>query len=540
MKRIIFVLLLLVLSKSFAQTDTASVFIRNLPATTKIDSNYINITESLTTTYKVTWKQMLRNMNWNLLLKAQSAYSDDYLPITHRNAGKDTTKAIKVSKFYSTLLKDSVQTDIGIAGTLIYQKIDSLDNSLSAEIGQLAAVVSGDSASIEYALSQLALKANKTYVDSSKETLEALIDLKATVGSVDTLNNRVAFAEGQISSKANITYVDSVGTNILSEVFLRARASYVDSIKTDQDSLIVRVSVAEAGVSANASLIAGLTGDVSDLESNLLLYALKDSLISYINLTPGTIKISSDKIELDGTVIADSLLYGEIISLSTLYTIDATNWIGLSTGNIYFNNFYLGNTSSKALSRNGNGNELLWDGNTVINTGNIGSYALTSYTETDPTISSWAKASTKPSYNYSEIGGTKPSYTFSEIGSKPTTLSGYGITDGVGTGGSYSNPSWITQLADSKIKTGSGGNAPAYFDGSGYLALGSVAAPISISAGSIGFNYNSDSFEVISSYLYTKGVDGTYRIRTGASGDCYRDFTFTNGLLTSVTFEVCL
>jgi len=42
---------------------------------------------------------------------------------------------------------------------------------------------------------------------------------------------------------------------------------------------------------------------------------------------------------------------------------------------------------------------------------------ITSYTETDPTVPSWAKASSKPSYN------------FSEIGSKPTTLSGYGITD---------------------------------------------------------------------------------------------------------------
>lgn len=37
--------------------------------------------------------------------------------------------------------------------------------------------------------------------------------------------------------------------------------------------------------------------------------------------------------------------------------------------------------------------------------------------ETDPTVPSWAKASTKPSYNFSEIGST------------PTTISGYGITD---------------------------------------------------------------------------------------------------------------
>ena len=42
---------------------------------------------------------------------------------------------------------------------------------------------------------------------------------------------------------------------------------------------------------------------------------------------------------------------------------------------------------------------------------------ITSYTETDPTVPSWATASSKPSYN------------FSEIGSKPTTISGYGITD---------------------------------------------------------------------------------------------------------------
>lgn len=42
---------------------------------------------------------------------------------------------------------------------------------------------------------------------------------------------------------------------------------------------------------------------------------------------------------------------------------------------------------------------------------------LESYTETDPTVKSWAKAD------------TKPTYTFTEITSKPTTLAGYGITD---------------------------------------------------------------------------------------------------------------
>lgn len=37
-----------------------------------------------------------------------------------------------------------------------------------------------------------------------------------------------------------------------------------------------------------------------------------------------------------------------------------------------------------------------------------GATYLTSYTETDPTVPSWAKASTKPSYSYNEISGTVP------------------------------------------------------------------------------------------------------------------------------------
>lgn len=48
---------------------------------------------------------------------------------------------------------------------------------------------------------------------------------------------------------------------------------------------------------------------------------------------------------------------------------------------------------------------------------------------------------------------------WSKITSTPTTLSGYGITDGVSTGGSYSNPTWITSLAGSKITGNISGNA---------------------------------------------------------------------------------
>lgn len=45
---------------------------------------------------------------------------------------------------------------------------------------------------------------------------------------------------------------------------------------------------------------------------------------------------------------------------------------------------------------------------------------ITGYTETDPTIYAWAKAATKPSYIYSEIGGTVPTWNQSTTGNAAT------------------------------------------------------------------------------------------------------------------------
>lgn len=61
--------------------------------------------------------------------------------------------------------------------------------------------------------------------------------------------------------------------------------------------------------------------------------------------------------------------------------------------------------------------DVIADLNTIRSGAALGATALQSYTETDPTVPSWAKAT------------SKPTYTWNEIGSKPTTLVGYGITD---------------------------------------------------------------------------------------------------------------
>ena len=132
--------------------------------------------------------------------------------------------------------------------------------------------------------------------------------------------------------------------------------------------------------------------------------------------------------------------------------------------------------------------------NGTITLGSNSITPLTSFTETDPTVPAWAKASTKPSYSFSELtshpttlsgygitdakiqngtitlgsnsitpltsftetdptvpawakASTKPSYSFSELTSHPTTLSGYGITDAyISSGTIYLGGNSITPL----------------------------------------------------------------------------------------------
>lgn len=93
----------------------------------------------------------------------------------------------------------------------------------------------------------------------------------------------------------------------------------------------------------------------------------------------------------------------------------------------------------------------------------LGSYVTTEF---DPTVSSWAKAPEKPNYTASEVGAypavgnpsnfltSVPSQTWLSITGKPTTLSGYGITDAYPLVG---NPSgFLTTVTSGQITTALG------------------------------------------------------------------------------------
>jgi len=125
----------------------------------------------------------------------------------------------------------------------------------------------------------------------------------------------------------------------------------------------------------------------------------------------------------------------------------------------------------------------------------------------------WSKISSKPTtlsgYGITDGVSISGSYSdpswltslaWSKISSKPTTLSGYGITDGVSTSGSYSDPSWITSLAWSKISS-----KPTTLSGYGItngMIWGgeSTSDPLTPGSGTVYYNSVNDLFKI-----YTEG-----------------------------------
>jgi hypothetical protein len=115
------------------------------------------------------------------------------------------------------------------------------------------------------------------------------IALRAYSTTTDSLRNRITTAESSITTaEGTITTHGSQIGQLWSTVSIKANITTTDSLRN-------RISSAEAGITAH-------TEDINGLSASLTLYAKKDSVISAINLSPGSIRISGSKINIDGNV----------------------------------------------------------------------------------------------------------------------------------------------------------------------------------------------------------------------------------------------
>jgi hypothetical protein len=422
MKKIIF-FLFICLGMLKAQTqDTSSVIFQYLPASVRIDSSYILLAESPSLAYKITWKNLQRSLDFTKLPHTTVSNPDDYFALTHVSGGLDTAKAIKASDLYFTLFRDSVQNSLGIATSEIYGYVDSTSNSLTAVIGLKTNIVTTDSLKNRLTTAEGSISVLTSQVGSLQSdytNLQSAINLKANISKVDSIDNRLQTAESLLSLHSGyISDLSSDYSNLYSTVVLKANISTLDSLTN-------RVSTAESGIVANVNAIGAIEDDITTINSYLVLYAKKDSMISYINLSPESIKISASKITLDGDVVASSLT-SKTITGATIQTNGGAsgrlilNGAGnsldfiqdMSVYSMQFSNTYGGFFFSGGAGFGGT----VVASNLKIGTANVATQSyvtsqgyLTS--ESDPNIYSWARASTKPSYTYSEVGAAAASHT---------------------------------------------------------------------------------------------------------------------------------
>ncbi len=182
-------------------------------------------------------------------------------------------------------------------------------------------------ANIDGANAAIKLKADKTTVDEQGKrlsTAEANIDganaaikLKADKTTVDEQGKRLSTAEANIDGanaaiklKADKTTVDEQGKRLsTAEVAIDGAKADIKlkASKETVDDLGNRLTAAEASIQVNAN---GITSKVS-----------KNGIISAINQTAETVRISASKIELNGTTIV-SLLKGASIDAKAITVTD--------------------------------------------------------------------------------------------------------------------------------------------------------------------------------------------------------------------------
>lgn len=136
---------------------------------------------------------------------------------------------------------------------------------------------------------------------------------------------------------------------------------------------------------------------------------------------------------------------------------------------------------------------------------------LTSYTETDPTIYAWAKATTKPSYSWGEITGTVPTWNQNTTGTAASlsavlskTLGGAGDVNGILKANGSGVVSVAVNNSDYTLLNGTGfvrmsGTTPSYLtgtssqfvkadgslDGTSYATAASLSGYLPLSGGTL-------------------------------------------------------
>lgn len=203
--------------------------------------------------------------------------------------------------------------------------------SINTDLGKLQVTVTGEgglTSKVSVLDSQISgviedVSGNSSSIVQLKDQVSSLVkDVDGNSSSIVQINDQISTVVSDVSGNtSNITQMKDQITSIITDV--SGNSSSIVQLD-DQISSLVQ------DVSGNSSMI-------SQLSENILLKVSTDELISSINLSPETIRISGKKIQLDGDVLMNSAwinkLYADSAFISKLST-NAVDAVSAKISNI--------------------------------------------------------------------------------------------------------------------------------------------------------------------------------------------------------------
>lgn len=275
------------------------------------------------------------------------------------------------------------------------------------------------------------------------------VDDMTTITITDAYGTTTAYVYDGVGGGINDVEVDGVSVvdeDGIAEITMPTVPTKVSDLTNDAGYIS---SYTETDPVFSASAAAGITSsDISDWDNKSDFSGDYDDLTNKPTIPSKTSDLNNDSGFITGYTETDPVFLASVAH--GISSTDISNWNGKSTvsinkktsSGVNIADITINGTTTQLYAPQGGGGtitDVTVDGSSVV-TGSVAEIDLTGkadvadiptkvsdltndsgyitgYTETDPTVPSWAKAS------------SKPSYTFSEIGTKPTSISGYGITD---------------------------------------------------------------------------------------------------------------
>lgn len=269
----------------------------------------------------------------------------------------------------------------------------------------------------------------ETFVDGVADTMQSmLIELSGAVEDLQESQITVDSVFDEEHSSASTHAVEAQALfEYINEIDL-GTASALNDLNTrlgsKQDTLVSGVNIKTINniplIGEGNIVLEGSGGGGSTLPNADILSSITQTQINGWNTASNNSHTHSNRTVLDGITTAKTANWDTVTAKTdntafTAHTADTTAHV----------------TSAEKTAWNGKVSAITMNGSSVTvtnGTANLGT-VLTSFTETDPTVPSWAKQSTKPTYTASEVGALPTGTTLDDIVDGTTRkLSNYSLT----------------------------------------------------------------------------------------------------------------